>query len=79
MMLVWWSLPECLWRLEGPRVDAGLVVTAGVSMKAGGVPRVDTGLVVTAGVFMEAGGGLELMLVLWSLLDCLWRLEEVLS
>ena len=36
LMLVWWSLPECLWRLEGSRVDAGLVVTAGVFMETGG-------------------------------------------
>ena len=31
-----WSLPGCLWRLKGPRVDAGPVVTAVVSMEAGG-------------------------------------------
>ena len=44
-------------------------------MEAGGVPRVDAGPMVTAGMFMEAGGGLELMLVLWPLPECLWRLK----
>ena len=44
-------------------------------MEAEGVPRVDTGPVVTAVVYMEAGGGFEMMLVLWSLPECPWRLE----
>ena len=44
-------------------------------MEARGVPRADAGSVVTAGVFMEAGWGLELILVLWPLPECLWRLE----
>ena len=66
LILVLWSLPECLWRLKGPRVDAGPVVTDVVYMEAGGEPRDDAGPVVTAGMFFEAEGGLELMLVLLS-------------
>ena len=58
-----------------PRDDAGPVVTAVVYMEAGRGRRVDAGLVVTGVVFMEAGGDLELMLVLWSLPECLWRLK----
>ena len=36
LILVQWPLPECPWRLEGPRVDACPVVTVGMFMEAEG-------------------------------------------
>ena len=44
-------------------------------MDTGAGPRVDTGPVVTAVMSTKAEGGLELMLVLWPLPECLWRLK----
>ena len=55
LVLVWWPLPECSWRLEVRLVDSVLVVIAGVHGCWRG-PRVGAGLVATAGVFMETGG-----------------------
>ena len=54
LVLVWWPLPECPWRLDGRLVNSVLVATASVY---GGCrwPRVHDGLVATAEVSMETG------------------------
>ena len=44
LVLVWWPLPECPWRLEGRLVDSVLVAIAGVHGGWRG-PRVGAGLV----------------------------------
>ena len=55
LVLVWWPLPKCPWRLEGRLVDSFQVAIAGVH---GGCrwPRVGAGLVATAEVSMNTGG-----------------------
>ena len=55
MVLVWWPLPKCSWRLEGRLIGSVLVAIAGVHGGWRG-PRVGSGLVATAEVSMETGG-----------------------
>ena len=55
LVLVWWPLPKCSWRLDGRLVYSFQVAIAGVHGGWRG-PRVGAGLVATAEVFMETGG-----------------------
>ena len=55
LVLVWWPLPKCPWRLEGRLVDSVLVAIAGVYGGWRG-SQVGAGLVATAEVSMETGG-----------------------
>ena len=54
LVLVWWPLPKCPWRLDGGLVDSVPVAIAGVHGGWRG-PRVGAGLVATAEVSMETG------------------------